>query len=62
MKHFCIPQWLYAVFVIVMVIALIYHWQHVLTYAPLAFILICPLMHLFHGHGSHEHSDKNKDH
>ena len=53
MKHFCIPHWLYYVFAGAMVIALVFHWQHVLTYAPFIFILACPLMHLFmhHGHG-----------
>ncbi len=26
---------------------------HVVSYWPYALILLCPLMHLFHGHGSH---------
>jgi len=61
MKNFCIPHWLYYIFAIVMVVALIYHWQHVLTYAPFIFILACPLMHLFHGHDGHGHDEKKKD-
>ena len=61
MKHFCIPHWLYYLFAVAMVIALVFHWQHVLTYAPFLFILACPLMHLFHGHGSHDHAHKHKD-
>ncbi len=31
------------------------HQAHVLQYLPFAFLLLCPLMHLFgHGHG-HDH-------
>jgi hypothetical protein len=31
------------------------HGEHLLSVAPLLFVLACPLMHLFghHGHGSH---------
>ena len=29
------------------------HKAHVLQYAPLALFLLCPLMHLFGGHGGH---------
>ena len=32
------------------------HRAHVLQYLPFAIFLLCPLMHLFHGHGKHEHS------
>jgi hypothetical protein len=60
MKHFCIPHWLYYTFAIVMIGALIWHWQHVLTYAPFIFILACPLMHLFHGHGGHGQTNSEK--
>lgn len=31
------------------------HWAHVLGYAPYLLFLVCPLMHLFHRHGSHHH-------
>lgn len=34
------------------------HWQHVLgigIYWPYILLLVCPLMHLFHGHGDHGH-------
>ncbi len=36
------------------------HQAHVLQYLPFAFFLLCPLMHLFggHGHGGH-HSEEN---
>ena len=27
------------------------HWVHALGFLPYAFLLACPLMHLFHGHG-----------
>jgi hypothetical protein len=56
-----IPLWLYALFAGAMIFALIFHWQHVLQYAPFLFILACPLMHLFHGHGGHG-NDKDKEH
>ncbi len=56
-----IPMWLYVLFAAAMVFALIFHWQHILLYAPYIFILACPLMHLFHGHGGHDHSHKHKD-
>lgn len=61
MKHICIPHWLYYTFAVVMIVALIWHWQHFLTYAPFIFLLACPLMHLFHGHGNHKHSHKDND-
>lgn len=32
------------------------HWGHVLGYAPYLLFLACPLMHLFHGHGSYNHA------
>ena len=31
------------------------HWGHVFGLWPYALLLICPLMHLFHGHGPHQH-------
>lgn len=34
------------------------HWGHVLGFLPYAILLACPLMHLFHGHGGHGHSDE----
>ena len=34
------------------------HWAHALGLAPYALLLACPLLHLFHGHGSHKnHAD-----
>lgn len=63
MKALHIPYWLYFLFTGVMVVALVYHWQHVLTYAPFIFILACPLMHLFHGHSGHgNEKEKEKEH
>ena len=29
------------------------HWWHVAGYWPYLFLLACPVMHLFHGHGKH---------
>jgi hypothetical protein len=31
------------------------HWGHALGFAPYLLFLACPLMHLFHGHGGHDH-------
>ncbi|MBJ3895041.1 DUF2933 domain-containing protein, partial [Salmonella enterica subsp. enterica serovar Corvallis] len=30
------------------------HWSHVAGYWPYLLLLVCPLMHLFHGHGDHQ--------
>ena len=30
------------------------HWSHVAGYWPYLLLLLCPLMHLFHGHGGME--------
>ncbi len=36
------------------------HQAHALQYLPFAFLLLCPLMHLFgHGHG-HDHDESPK--
>jgi hypothetical protein len=39
------------------------HWGHVLGWWPYLLLLLCPLMHLFHGHGTHpSHQDhREKD-
>jgi Protein of unknown function (DUF2933) len=29
------------------------HWGHLSGYWPYLLLLACPVMHLFHGHGSH---------
>jgi hypothetical protein len=31
------------------------HWGHALGALPYLLLLACPLLHLFHGHGSHGH-------
>ncbi len=34
------------------------HQAHLLQYLPFAFLLLCPLMHLFGGHGhGHDHGE-----
>lgn len=34
------------------------HWGHALGLLPYGLLLLCPLMHLFHGHGHHsKHGD-----
>lgn len=35
------------------------HQAHILQYIPYALLLLCPLMHLFGGHG--KHCDHKKD-
>nr|WP_305037997.1 DUF2933 domain-containing protein [Neorhizobium galegae] len=43
--------------VIVVFFILREHWAHALGLAPYLLLLACPLMHLFHGHGRHDHKD-----
>lgn len=38
------------------------HWGHALGLLPYAVLLLCPLMHLFHGHGRHGARMDHKDH
>lgn len=33
------------------------HWAHALGLAPYLLLLACPLLHLFHRHGGHDHGD-----
>jgi hypothetical protein len=36
------------------------HRAHFIYYLPFVLVLACPLMHLFHGHGSHRgHADRD---
>lgn len=37
------------------------HWGHVLGWWPYLVLMLCPLMHLLHGHGGHHsrHGHKN---
>ena len=40
------------------------HWSHVAGYWPYLLLLVCPLMHLFHGHGGlwdHQHHGSEND-
>ena len=30
------------------------HWQHVVEFLPYVILLVCPLMHVFGGHGGHK--------
>jgi len=38
------------------------HWGHALGLLPYALLLLCPLMHLFHGHGRHGTGAEHRDH
>lgn len=42
--------------VIVLFYLLREHWIHALGILPYAILLLCPLMHLFHGSHGHDHS------
>ncbi len=60
----CKPRAWVAALMMVGVIAAFYllreHWNHVAGYWPYLLLLLCPLMHLFHGHGGrrgHGHHD-----
>jgi hypothetical protein len=44
--------------VIVVFFVLREHWAHALGLLPYILLLACPMMHLFHGHGSHDHEDR----
>ena len=47
-------RWVFWGFVVVASYFLITeHRAHVFQYLPFLLVLACPLMHLFHGHGSH---------
>ena len=64
---FCLSskRWLLIILslmVVVLGLAYYFQWQIILAYAPFLFILACPLMHLFHGHGGHGHEEEKKDH
>jgi len=38
------------------------HWTHAAGYWPYLLLLVCPLMHLFHGHGhDHGHGSSHLD-
>lgn len=37
------------------------HWAHVGPYLPFVILLLCPLMHLFGGHGHGSHGSKGGD-
>lgn len=38
------------------------HQAHVVKYLPFALLLLCPLMHLFHGHGAHHGKSESDTH
>ena len=37
------------------------HWVHAVGFLPFAFLLACPLMHLLHGHGGHDRTQRGAD-
>ena len=50
---------LYILLIIGGIYLVVYHGPHLYTLLPLIFFLLCPLMHLFHGH--HHGSVKDKE-
>lgn len=46
--------------IMVAVLLIIEHWQHLIYVLPYLLLLSCPLMHLFmhNGHGGHHHGQK----
>ncbi len=48
--------------ILVAVLLVIEHWQHLIYALPYLLLLSCPLMHLFmhHGHGVHGTHDHNE--
>lgn len=49
-------RWVYVALslaVIAAFFALREHWGHVLGLLPYLVLLLCPVLHLFHGHGGH---------
>ena len=54
--------WLYIVLGILvstLILAYLFQWQAILGFLPWLFVLACPLMHLMHGHGHDDHSEKH---
>lgn len=44
------------------VLLILEHRAHALQWLPLALLLACPLLHLFHGHGGHRgHGGESRD-
>lgn len=35
------------------------HRAHIVSYLPFLLLLLCPLLHLFHGHGQHHGDSRN---
>jgi hypothetical protein len=54
-----------AAVLMVVVILLFYlfreHWDHLLGYWAYLILLLCPAMHLLHGHGHHKHHNTTAD-
>lgn len=36
------------------------HWGHITGWWPYLLLVACPLMHLMHGHGSHQHGNSSE--
>ena len=56
-------HWVFWAFLLIAAYFLITeHAAHTIQYLPIALLLACPLLHLFHGHGGHrEHRGGDND-
>lgn len=65
LNWFCSHKAASIALILVAVLLVIEHWQHLIYVLPYLLLLSCPLMHLFmhHGHGGHGEyrADRQKD-
>lgn len=57
--YFKLIYFVYLLLIVGSIYLIIYHGAHLFTFFPLIFFILCPLMHLFHGH--HHSSENDKD-
>jgi hypothetical protein len=61
-QHRSVVRWIFWAFAAVGAYFLLTeHRAHVYEYLPYALLLACPLLHLFHGHGTHGGHRDEKD-
>ena len=49
--------------ILIAILVVVEHWQHLIYALPYLLLLSCPLMHLFmhRGHGGHNHNETKTD-
>lgn len=58
-RHFLRFPWIFLALGVTFVAIVLgsQHWNHVVSWLPFAILLLCPMMHFFHGgHGQHKQS------